>query len=141
MATSNGPGAFRSAVLQIFERDLKMTVGLEGEEYAVAELRGRDLIETRYGPLGSGGQRITIADVSYSLAELMSRMGLNFDDSRPIDVLKLPAGCYVLRYYDGQDQRVVGQEFDTDFNLLVEVRAHIAEWLGEEAYFSLFSGH
>lgn len=119
-----------------------MTARLEGrEEHSVAELRGRDLIETRYGPLGSGEQRITIAAVVYSLAELMSRMGLNFDDSRPIDVLPLPEGCYVLRYYDGQDQRVVGQEFDADFHLLVEVRAHIAEWLGEGAYFSPFSGH
>ncbi len=107
----------------------------------MAELRGRDLIEIRYGPLGSGEQSLTIAGVAYTLAELMLRMGLNFEDSRPIDVLTLPEGRYVLRYYDGQDQRVVGQEFEADFHLLGETRAHIAEWLGEEAYFSLFSGH
>lgn len=107
----------------------------------MAELRGRDLIEKRYGPIGSGEQRLTIAGVSYTLAELMLRMGLNFEDSRPIDVLTLSEGYYVLRYYDGQDQRVVGQEFDGDFHFLVETRAHIAEWVGEAAYFSLFSGH
>lgn len=98
-------------------------------------------MEKRYGPLGSGEQSVTVAGVLYTLAELMLRMGLNFDDSRPIDVLTLGEGCYVLRYYDGQDQRVVVQEFDLDFQLLGETRAHIAEWLGEEAYFSLFSGH
>jgi hypothetical protein len=36
---------------------------------------------------------------------------------------------------------VVAQEFGADFHLLQENRAHIAEWLGEDAYFSLFSGH
>jgi len=107
----------------------------------VTELRGRALIESRYGPLGSGSQGLTIAGVAYTLAELMLRMGLNFDDSRAIDSLAFAEGRYVLRYYDGQDQRVVVQEFDAHFHLLAETRAHIADWIGEEAYFSLFSGH
>jgi hypothetical protein len=98
-------------------------------------------MESRYGPLGSGEQALTLAGVSYALAELMSRMGLNFDDSRAIDVAVLAEGHYAIRYYDGQDQRVVAQEFDAEFHLLGETRAHIAEWEGEKAYFSLFSGH
>jgi hypothetical protein len=103
--------------------------------------RGRALIESRYGPLGSGAQSLTIRGVQYVLVDLMSQMGLNFDDSRAIDVLTPPEGHYVIRYYDAQDQRVVAQEFDANFHLLRETRAHSAEWLGEEAYFSLFSGH
>jgi len=103
--------------------------------------QGRALIESRYGPLGSGGQRLTIAGVEYRAAELMSQMGLNFDDSQAIDVLALSEERYAVRYYDAQDQRVVAQEFDADFHLLAETRAHIAEWFGEKAYFSLFSGH
>jgi hypothetical protein len=98
-------------------------------------------MESRYGPLRSGEQGLTIEGVSYKLAELMSQMGLHFDDSRAIDALTLPEGHYVIRYYDAQDQRVVAQEFDANFRLLRETRAHSAEWLGEEAYFSLFSGH
>ena len=98
-------------------------------------------MESRYGPLGSGEQRLTIEGASYELAELMSQMGLKFDDSRAIDVLTLLEGHYLIRYYDAQDQRVVAQEFDANFHLLRETRAHSAEWLGEEAYFSLFSGH
>lgn len=107
----------------------------------MSALRGRALIEGHYGPLGSGGQSLTIRGVEYVLLDLMSQMGLNFDDSRAIDVLALPEGRYVIRYYDAQDQRVVAQEFDPNFQLLRETRAHSAEWLGEEAYFTLFSGH
>jgi hypothetical protein len=110
-------------------------------ERSMSALRGRALIEDRYGPLGSGQQSLTIGGVEYALTELMSQMGLNFDDSRAIDALTLPEGCYAVRYFDPQDQRVAVQEFDAHFRLLSETRAHSAEWLGEEAYFSLFSGH
>jgi hypothetical protein len=104
-------------------------------------LRGRALMESRYGPLGSGAQTLTIQGVEYQLADLMSQMGLGFDDSRAIDVLTLPDGRHVIRYYDAQDQRVVAQEFQSSFGLLSETRAHSAEWLGDQAYYSFFSGH
>lgn len=103
--------------------------------------KGRELIESRFGPLGCGSQSLTIGGVRYTLVELMSQMGINFDDSRPIDVLTLSDGHYAIRYFDAQDQRVVAQEFDANFHLLGETRAHSAEWLDEDAYFSLFSGH
>lgn len=98
-------------------------------------------MENRYGPLGSGAQLLTIGSVEYTLAELLFHMGLNFEDARGIDVLILSAEHYVVRYYDGQDQRIVAHEFDAGFRFLAETRAHIAEWIGEEAYFALFSGH
>ncbi len=98
-------------------------------------------MESRYGPLGCGRQSLTIVGVEYSLPELLLRMGLNFEDSRAIDVLVLSEGHYAVRYYDGQDQRVVVHEFDAAWHFLGETRAHIAEWIGEDAYFSLFSGH
>jgi hypothetical protein len=104
-------------------------------------LKGRKLIESRYGPLGCGYQSLTVGGVKYLLVELMSQMGLSFDDSRPIDVLTLSEGHYAIRYFDAQDQRVVAQEFDVNFQLLCETRAHSAEWLDEDAYFSMFSGH
>jgi hypothetical protein len=107
----------------------------------MSALQGRALMEDRYGPLGRGKQSLTLSGAEYTLAELMSQLGLSFDDSRAIDVLTLLEGHFVIRYYDPQDQRVVAQEFDASFHLLREARAHSAEWLGEEAYFSLFSGH
>lgn len=107
----------------------------------MAELRGRALIESRYGPLGSGAQSLTVGGTEYTLPELLLRLGLYFDDSRPIDGLRTSEGRYVVRYYDGQDQRVVACEFDAELRLLGETRAYIAEWVGEEAYYAYFSGH
>ncbi len=105
------------------------------------ELRGRPLIESRFGPLGCGAQRISICGQDYDIPALLSHMGLNFEDAKPIDVQVVSSGRFVLRYYDGQDQRVVAHEFDDQFHFIAETRAHIAEWIGDDAYFSLFSGH
>ncbi len=91
-------------------------------------------MESRYGPLGSGGQTLTIRSVEYSLSGLLVRLGLDFGDSRPIDALALSDSHYVVRYFDAEDQRAVAHEFDADFRFFGETRAHIAEWIGEEAY-------
>ncbi len=107
----------------------------------MAELKGPALIESRYGPLGSGGETLTIKEVVYSVSELLVHMGLNFDDSRAIDAQTLPDGHYVFRYYDGQDQRVVALEFDADFRSVSEVRAQFPEWIGDEEYYPQYCGH
>ncbi len=107
----------------------------------MAEVKGPALIESRYGPLGSGAQALTIGDVVYSISDLLVCMALNFDDSRPIDALALPEGRYVFRYYDGQDQRVVALEFDADFRSLSEMRAQFPEWIGDDEYYPQYCGH
>ena len=107
----------------------------------MAGLTGPALIESRYGPLGSGAQTLTIRGVVHSVPDLLVRMALNFDDSRAIDAQALPGGRYVFRYYDGQDQRVVALEFDADFRPLGEVRAQYPEWIGDEEYFPQYCGH
>ncbi len=107
----------------------------------MVDLKAAALIESRYGPLGSGVQTLTINDALYSVSDLLIRMGLNFDDSRAIDALELQDGRYVFRYYDGQDQRVVALEFDADFRSLAEVRAPFPEWNGDEEYFPQYCGH
>ena len=104
------------------------------------ELRGRALIESRYGPLWSGRQDVTVDGADYDIPALLCRMGLNFEDSRAIDVLEVSVGRYVIRYYDGEDQRVVAHEFDASFRFLSEIRGHIAEWIGEDGYFDSFRG-
>ena len=98
-------------------------------------------MESLYGPIGSGAQRLAIGGREYSMDELLFRMGLNFDDAKPIDLVTTSEGRYVVRYYDGQDQRVVAHEFDANFNFVGEIRGHVAEWIGEDSYYSLFSGH
>ena len=102
----------------------------------MGELKGRVLFESRYGPLGKGGQSLTIRGVEYSLPELRMRLGLDFGDSCAIDALTLAEGHYAVRYFDAEDQRAVAHEFDADWRFLGERRAHIAEWIGEEAYFA-----
>ncbi len=107
----------------------------------MAGLRGPALIESRYGPLGSGGRSLTVRGVVYAVHELLVRMALNFDDSRAIDAAELFEGRYVFRYYDGQDQRVVALEFDADFRPLGELRAQFPEYRGDEEYFPQYCGH
>ena len=107
----------------------------------MTELRGRALIESLYGPIGAGAQSLSIAGTEYSIDELLFRMGLNFDDAKAIDLVTVSPGLFVVRYYDAQDQRVVAQEFDAEFKFVRETRGHIAEWIGDASYYSLFSGH
>jgi len=102
------------------------------------ELRGRALIEDRFGKLGSGRDSVVIGDEEYDLQTLLARMDLNFEDSWPIDVQALSENCFCVRYYDGQDQRIVAHEFDVSFAFVAETRGHIAEWIGEEAYYEWF---
>jgi hypothetical protein len=103
--------------------------------------RDRELIEGRFGPLGSGAQSLAIRGVTYSLSQLLSQIGADFDDSKPIDVLALADGHYALRYIDGQDLRVVAAEFDADFRLLGELRASLTEWEGDGSTLAYYSGH
>jgi hypothetical protein len=108
---------------------------------SVAGLKGPALMDSRYGPLGSGVQSLTIKGVVYSVPDLLICMALNFDDSRAIDALNLPDGRYLFRYYDGQDQRVVALEFDAEFRPLGELRIPFTEWSGGEEYFPQHCGH
>ena len=101
----------------------------------MSALRGRALIESRFGKLGSGQKSVVIGDADYDLETLLARMDLKFEDSWPIDVQALSENCFCVRYYDGQDQRIVAHEFDANFVFIAETRGHIAEWIGEEAYY------
>jgi hypothetical protein len=102
------------------------------------ELRGRALIESRFGKLGSGQQAVMIGDEEYDLPTLLARMDLAFEDSWPIDIHALSENRFCVRYYDGQDQRIVAHEFDASFVFIAETRGHIAEWIGEDAYYEWF---
>jgi hypothetical protein len=114
---------------------------LRMDEVTMNTPRDREVIESRFGPLGSGAQSLAIRGVTFSLAQLLSQIGAEFDDSKPIDALALAEGRYVLRYVDGQDQRVVAAEFDGDFRLLGEMRASLSEWEGDGSSLAYYSGH
>ena len=101
------------------------------------ELHGRALMEARFGPLGAGARRMTIAGTDYDLPALLAQIGVEFDDAKPIDALELP-DRYVVRYLDAQDQRIVAHEFDGEFRFVRETRGHIAEWIGDDNYYEWF---
>jgi len=99
------------------------------------QLHGRALIESRFGKVGSGVALLNINGAEYDLETALARMDLLFEDAKPLDMGNAPDGRYFVRYYDGMDQRVVACEFDAAFTVLAEYRGHIAEWIGEEAYY------
>jgi hypothetical protein len=104
----------------------------------MAEPHGRALIESRFGQLGNGLDSLVINEAEYDLDTLLTRMDLKLEDTWPIDAVVVSENLYCVRYYDGQDQRVVAHEFDSDFRFVRESRAHIAEWIGDDNYFQWF---
>ena len=102
------------------------------------ELRGRPLIESRFGKLGTGQQSVVIGEAEYDLQTLLAHMDLAFEDSWPIDIQVFSENHFCVRYYDGQDQRIVAHEFDASFTFVAETRGHVAEWIGEDAFYESF---
>ncbi|MGB9105915.1 MAG: hypothetical protein WCC59_14225 [Terriglobales bacterium] len=104
----------------------------------MSDLRGRALMEQRFGKLGTGKAAVMIGDAEYDLETALARLDLAMEDTWPMDIQETAEGNFCVRYYDGQDQRIVAQEFTADFVLIAEYRAHIAEWIGEDAYYESF---
>jgi hypothetical protein len=102
------------------------------------ELRGRALIESRFGKLGSGEKSLLLNGAEYDLDTLLVRMDLKLEDSWPIDACVVGENAFCVRYYDGQDQRIVAHEFDSEFRFVCETRGHIAEWIGDANYYDWF---
>jgi hypothetical protein len=94
----------------------------------------REEFEGRYGPLWAGASSLSIGGVTYELGDVMQRMGFGFEGLKIIDAPPVEAGRYAIRFFDGEERRIVCLEFGVDLNLLEEHRVHIAEWLGD-AYF------
>jgi hypothetical protein len=92
----------------------------------------REAFEARFGALGTGTRLLLVGGHTFALAELMERLGLAAEGSRPIDAGEIEADRFVIRYLDSEEQRVVAYEFDRHFRYLAETRVHVAEWIGEE---------
>ncbi len=91
----------------------------------------RSAFETRYGRLGSGASQVCVAGASLDLIEVMHRLGLDFDGNRVIDAPDVGPGRYAVRYFDGEERRIVCYEFAANLSFVEEHRVHIAEWLGD----------
>jgi hypothetical protein len=99
------------------------------------QLHGRALIESRFGKICPSAQVLNINGAEYDMETALARMDLLLEDAKPLDMGPAPDGHFFVRYYDGMDQRIVAYEFDASFNFVAEYRGHIAEWIGEDAYY------
>ena len=92
------------------------------------------LIEKEFGPLWSGVESVTVGDRTYTSIELKRALDLYGADVVGIDLHTLPGGHFAYRFYDGDDRCIVVFVLDEEWNIVRELRAHIAEWLEDEYY-------
>jgi hypothetical protein len=97
-------------------------------------IEDKERIETRFGPLWSGKAEIAFQGGVRTLRDVKRALDLTGEDLMGIDLHELPGGTFAFRYYDGDDRRIAVLVCDADGGILEELRAHIAEWLGELYY-------
>ena len=96
----------------------------------------RKTIEERYGPIGTGAKILFLQGVPVGLKKVSRKLSLLHEDLIPIDAGTLPDGRHWIRYYEGEQRKVVVIEFDGEFRLLGEYGADIMDWIGDE-YFKI----
>jgi acetoin utilization deacetylase AcuC-like enzyme len=102
---------------------------------AGAGRESREWMEMNFGPLGSGGQEVTVGGETLSARGVMDKMGVWAEDLDPIDLITVEEGKrWAVRFFDSEDRRVVLMEFSPDLAILSEARVHVREWMGEDYY-------
>ncbi|MBW6502999.1 hypothetical protein K0B90_01815 [bacterium] len=94
-------------------------------------IEDKELIETRFGPLWSGKTEIPFNGGTRTLRDVKRSLALEESDAVEIDLHELPGDRFAFRFYDGDDRRVVVFVLDSQYGIVEEVRAHVAEWLGD----------
>ena len=94
----------------------------------------RKTIEERYGRIGTGRKVLFLDGVPMSLTKMSRKLMLSYEDLIPIDGGNLPDGRYWLRFYDGDQRKVVVIEFDREMEIVGETGADIMDWLGEDYF-------
>lgn len=96
----------------------------------------RRTIERRYGPIGAGGKVLFLQGVPMGLVKIARKLALLYHDLVPIDAGTLPEGLHWIRFYEGEQRKVIVLEFDGEFNIRGEQGADIMHWIGDE-YFKI----
>jgi hypothetical protein len=91
-------------------------------------------IEERYGKIGTGGKLLFLDGVPMSLSKLSRKLMMQYEDVIPIDAGTLEGGRYWIRYYEGEQRKVVVIEFDREFEIVGESGADIMDWLGDDYF-------
>lgn len=91
-------------------------------------------IEERYGKIGTGGKLLFIDGVPMTLSKLSRKLMMQYEDVIPIDAGTLDGDRYWIRYYEGEQRKVIVLEFDREFSIVGENGADIMDWLGEDYF-------
>lgn len=94
----------------------------------------RRTIEERYGPVGAGSKVLFLEGVPMSLRKVARKLMMEYDDLIPIDGGAIPGGRYWIRFYDGEQRKVVVVEFDGKFTVVGETGADVMDWLGDDYF-------
>ena len=94
----------------------------------------RRKIEERYGLIGTGNKVLFLDGVPMSLKKVSRKLMLSYEDLIPIDGGTLPDDRYWIRYYDGDQRKVVVIEFDREMGIAGETGADIMDWLGDDYF-------
>lgn len=96
--------------------------------------REKERIEVETGPLFSGGETVVVRGTTATVRDICRRFDLLADGIIPLDLTCLGDDRFAVRVYDGEDRCVAAFVFDSRLKLLDEIRAHVAEWLGDDYF-------
>ena len=94
----------------------------------------RRTIEERYGPIGTGNKVLFLKGVPMSLRKVSRKLMLEYEDLIPIDGGALPDNRYWIRFYEGEQRKVLVIEFNGEFDIVGENGADIMDWLGDDYF-------
>ena len=95
---------------------------------------GRRTIEERYGPIGTGKKVLFVQGVPMSLRKVSRKLMMQYEDLIPIDAGTIPGGRCWIRYYEGEQRKVLVIEFTPEFDIVGENGADIMDWLGDDYF-------
>jgi len=95
---------------------------------------GRRTIEERYGPIGTGNKVLFLQGIPMSLAKVSRKLMMQYEDLIPIDAGTLSAGHHWIRFYEGEQRKVLAIEFTGEFDIVGENGADIMDWLGDDYF-------
>ncbi len=94
----------------------------------------RRAIEQRYGKIGTGAKLLFLGGLPMGLAQVSRKLMLSHEDLIPIDAGTLADGRHWIRYYEGEQRKVIVIEFDGEFAIVGESGADIMDWLGDDYF-------
>jgi hypothetical protein len=94
----------------------------------------RRKIEERYGTIGTGGRLLFVGGIPMGLAALSRKLMMHYEDLVPIDAGTLEPDRHWIRYYEGEQRKVIVLEFDREFGIVGETGADIMDWIGDDYF-------